>query len=77
MHGTNDAPIANDDFATATEDVAGTTPAVFNVLTNDADVDAGDSKTVTNFTYAGQTHAAGSAITAATARCSTSPPTER
>src|SRR6185436_2886968 len=65
VHGTNDAPIANDDFATATEDVAGTTPAVFNVLTNDADVDAGDSKTVTSFTYAGQTHAAGSAITAA------------
>ena len=49
MHGTNDAPVANDDFATATEDVAGTTPSVFNVLTNDSDVDAGDSKTVTTF----------------------------
>ena len=33
VHGSNDAPIANDDFATATEDVAGTTPSVFNVLT--------------------------------------------
>ena len=63
VNGTNDAPIANDDFATATEDVAGTTPAVFNVLTNDTEIDAGDSKTVTSFTYAGQTQAAGSAIT--------------
>ena len=65
VNGTNDAPIANDDFATATEDVAGTTPSVFNVLANDTDVDAADSKTVTSFSYAGQTNAAGSVITAA------------
>ncbi len=38
---------------------------MFNVLTNDTDVDAADSKTVTSFSYAGQTHAAGSVITAA------------
>src|SRR5262249_21736141 len=64
VHGTNDAPIAIDDFATATEDVAGTTPAVFNVLTNDSDVDSGDSKTVLTFTYAGHTPAAGTTVTA-------------
>ncbi|MEA2879412.1 MAG: large repetitive protein [Hyphomicrobiales bacterium] len=61
VHGTNDAPVANFDFATVAEDTAG--PAGFNVLTNDSDVDAADTKTVSTFTFAGVTHNAGDAIT--------------
>src|SRR5262249_53436514 len=57
--GANDAPVAANDIATATEDVAGTSPAVFNVLNNDGDVDVGDTKEVLTFTYAGQLKNAG------------------
>ncbi len=51
LHGANDAPVANVDTGTATEagglanGTAGTN-ATGNVLTNDTDVDGGDSKTV-------------------------------
>ncbi len=47
IHGSNDAPVATADVGTAVE--AGTAAgsnAVGNVLANDTDVDAGDSKTV-------------------------------
>ena len=43
--GTNDAPVANADAAAVQEDV--TLAASGNVLANDTDVDAGDTKTVT------------------------------
>ena len=52
LQGTNDAPVAVADTATAVEaggtsnGTAGTNPTG-NVLTNDTDVDAGDTKTVT------------------------------
>ena len=42
--GTNDAPVAVANIASAQEDV--TTSATGNVLTNDTDVDSGDTKTV-------------------------------
>jgi len=61
VHGTNDTPVANFDFATVAEDTAG--PAGFNVLTNDSDADAADTKTVTTFTFAGVTNNAGTAVT--------------
>ncbi|MFZ4289706.1 VCBS domain-containing protein [Variovorax sp. HJSM1_2] len=52
IHGANDSPVAQNDTGSAIEaggvmnGTAGT-PASGNVLTNDTDVDAGDSKTVT------------------------------
>ena len=42
--GTNDAPVANADAAAVQEDV--TLAAAGDVLANDTDVDAGDTKTV-------------------------------
>ena len=51
----NDAPVGNADTATTLED----TPITGNVLTNDRDVD-GDTLTVTQYTIAGVSHAAGS-----------------
>ncbi|MDB5469048.1 MAG: hypothetical protein JWR84_608 [Caulobacter sp.] len=48
VHGANDAPIAGDDAGAASKDGNGVpVDAVGNVLTNDADVDGGDAKTVT------------------------------
>lgn len=52
IHGANDAPVAANDTATAVEagGAANGTPGtdgVGNVLTNDTDVDAGDSRSVT------------------------------
>nr|WP_315597930.1 VCBS domain-containing protein [uncultured Cupriavidus sp.] len=54
LHGANDTPVANDDAGNATEagGAANGTPGsdgLGNVLGNDTDVDAGDSKTVTRF----------------------------
>src|SRR5207302_1309772 len=52
IHGANDNPVAVDDAASATEaggvanGTAGVDPTG-NVLTNDTDVDSGDTKTVT------------------------------
>ncbi len=52
IHGANDTPVAQNDTGTAIEaggvmnGTAGT-PATGNVLSNDADVDSGDGKTVT------------------------------
>ena len=56
----NDAPVANADTGTATED----TPLNGNVLTNDTDVD-GDALHVTQFAIGGTTYAAGSTATLA------------
>ena len=56
----NDAPVANADTGTATED----TPLNGNVLSNDTDVD-GDALHVTQFTVGGTTYAAGSTATLA------------
>ena len=56
----NDAPIANADVATATED----TPLAGNVIGNDGDVD-GDALNVTQFVVGGTTYAAGSIATLA------------
>ncbi|RYF93011.1 MAG: tandem-95 repeat protein, partial [Caulobacteraceae bacterium] len=48
VHGANDAPIAVDDSGAASKDGNGVPiDATGNVLTNDTDVDAGDTKTVT------------------------------
>ncbi|AWI52816.1 hypothetical protein DEH84_04820 [Aquabacterium olei] len=56
VNGTNDAPIAVADVATA---MTGQSPATGNVLANDTDVDANDGKTVISAT-------AGSALNAGT-----------
>jgi len=56
----NDAPVARDDRATATED----TPATGNVLRNDTDVD-GDRLEVTQFSVGGSTYTAGQTATLA------------
>ena len=56
----NDAPVAYADIATATED----TPLAGNVLGNDSDID-GDTLTVTQFSIAGTTYAAGATATLA------------
>ena len=48
VHGANDAPVAVDDAGAASKDGDGTPiDATGNVLTNDADVDTGDARTVT------------------------------
>ncbi|WGM40072.1 VCBS domain-containing protein [Caulobacter sp. NIBR1757] len=50
-HGANDAPVAVDDAGAASKDGDGVPiDAVGNVLTNDTDVDSGDSKTVSAIT---------------------------
>ena len=50
-HGANDAPVAVDDAGAASKDGSGVPiDAVGNVLTNDTDVDSGDSKTVSAIT---------------------------
>ena len=51
INGQNDAPVAVVDTDTTLED----TPAAGNVLVNDTDPDAGDTKTVTQFTVPGVT----------------------
>jgi len=48
IKGVNDAPVANNDAATTNED----TPVTIPVLTNDTDVDNGDSKSLTSATGA-------------------------
>jgi VCBS repeat-containing protein len=59
--GTNDAPVAVADVASAVEaggvnnGTAGTDPSG-NVLTNDTDVDTGDTKTVTDFSNSSAVH---------------------
>ena len=58
IHGNNDGPVAVHDNFSTNEDVA----LVANVLTNDTDVDTGDSKSVVNFTVGGTTQAAGTTI---------------
>ena len=50
IHGTNDAPVAVADAASVTEDtntLADPNPVSGNVLTNDTDVDSGDTHSVT------------------------------
>ena len=56
----NDAPVAANDSSTGLED----TPQTGNVLANDHDVD-GDTLSVTQFSIAGATHAAGTTATLA------------
>lgn len=47
IDGVNDGPVAQDDFATANEDLGSNVPAITgNVLDNDSDVDDGDVLTV-------------------------------
>ncbi|MBB3207905.1 CSLREA domain-containing protein, partial [Rhodopirellula rubra] len=67
IHGQNDAPVALTDNATAVEGGglnnadAGTNPTG-NVLTNDTDVDAGDTKTVTGSVVGAATGALGASV---------------
>ncbi|TMJ03980.1 MAG: tandem-95 repeat protein [Alphaproteobacteria bacterium] len=56
----NDAPVAAIDSVAVNED--GLAATGLNVLTNDTDIDVGDSKSVVNFTVNGTTHTAGNAI---------------
>ncbi|MEZ6095180.1 MAG: VCBS domain-containing protein [Pirellulaceae bacterium] len=64
IHGGNEAPDAIDDAATATEaggdanGTAGTNPSG-NVLTNDTDLDSGDTKTVVGVVVGSQSSATG------------------
>ncbi|HET9976438.1 MAG TPA: VCBS domain-containing protein, partial [Burkholderiaceae bacterium] len=68
--GTNDAPVAVVDSATAIEaggignGTAGTNPSG-NVLGNDTDVDSGDTKTVSAFAFGASSGTVGSALTGA------------
>ena len=55
----NDAPVPAADTKTVNED----TPATGNVLTNDTDVDAGTTLTVTKFTIGGVEYTAGATAT--------------
>lgn len=63
IQGANDAPVAADDIVTA---AAGAAAPTGNVLNNDRDVDAGDTKTVT-FAQAGTTATPGAPVAGATA----------
>ncbi|MGG6242578.1 VCBS domain-containing protein [Nodosilinea sp. AN01ver1] len=67
IQGQNDAPIANNDFNSVggTTATLPSTPITGNVLTNDTDVDAGDSKSIgaTTSTANGSTAATTSAVT--------------
>ncbi|GAA4443733.1 VCBS domain-containing protein [Novipirellula rosea] len=71
IQGANDAPIGVDDTATAVESggvanaTAGTNPTG-NVLTNDTDLDSGDTKTVSGVAAGSQVSASGSVATGVT-----------
>ncbi len=60
--GTNDAPVAMADTASVTEDVPVTTTAVTGVLSNDTDIDTGDTKTVSAVAFGATTGTVGSAL---------------
>ena len=68
IQGANDAPVGVDDTATAVESggvanaTAGTNPTG-NVLTNDTDLDSGDTKTVSGVAAGSQVSASGSVAT--------------
>ncbi|MDQ8003742.1 MAG: Ig-like domain-containing protein [Pedobacter sp.] len=51
----NDIPVAVNDVAVVTEDVTLNVPAATGLLSNDSDVDAGTTLTITDFTYPGVT----------------------
>ncbi len=63
IQGANDAPVARDDYNAAKESIAGSgqygeldatgSQAIGNVLTNDTDVDRGDTKTVVDIAVSG------------------------
>ena len=66
VHGADDAPVAKADVGTAVEaGIAAGSNATGNVLPNDTDVDAGDSKTVTTVTFGATTASAGTALSGA------------
>ena len=69
IQGTNDAPIAVNDAATA---YAGSLAETGNVLSNDTDVDSGDTKTVI-YAQSGSTSTPATAVTASSTSTSTSP----
>ncbi|MFQ4137985.1 VCBS domain-containing protein [Nodosilinea sp. PGN35] len=70
IQGANDSPIANDDFNSVSGTAAAlpTTPITGNVLNNDTDVDAGDSKSIgaTTSTATGSTTGTTSGVTVGT-----------
>ena len=70
IHGVNDAPTAVADTADATEkggiaNGSGGSPATGNVLTNDTDPDAGDTKTVTAVSFGAVAGTLGTALAGA------------
>ncbi len=71
----NDAPVADDETGTATEDTTLTVPAASGLLVGDTDVD-GNPLTITQFTVAGVTgtFTAGSPASIRAPRCPPSPP---
>ena len=58
----NDAPVATDDIGAASEDTTLTVNAASGVLSNDSDVDAGDTLSVTTFTDGTTTKNAGETL---------------
>ncbi|RQP24754.1 tandem-95 repeat protein [Albitalea terrae] len=60
--GTNDAPVAVADTASATEDVTLNVAAASGVLVNDTDVDSGDTKTVSGVAFGATTGTVGSGL---------------
>ncbi|PNH95404.1 VCBS domain-containing protein [Vibrio diazotrophicus] len=69
INGSNDAPLANDDYNTAKEELSSTAAtegytATGNVLTNDTDVDSGDGKTITGLAASGSVDSTSVTVTA-------------
>ncbi|MBW8457340.1 MAG: VCBS domain-containing protein, partial [Thiobacillus sp.] len=62
VNGTNDAPVAIADVASVSEDAIVTRTAATGVLSNDTDVDAGDTKAVSAVAFGATSGTVGSAL---------------
>ena len=62
IHGANDAPVAGADTAAATEDATLVASAATGLLTNDSDVDSGDTKTISTVAIGATTGTVGSPL---------------
>ncbi|MFZ3175435.1 MAG: VCBS domain-containing protein, partial [Thiobacillus sp.] len=65
VNGTNDAPVAIADVASVSEDAIVTRTAATGVLSNDTDVDAGDTKAVSAVAFGATSGTVGSALNGA------------
>ncbi|TXH87488.1 MAG: type I secretion C-terminal target domain-containing protein, partial [Rhodoferax sp.] len=63
IQGANDAPIATVDTGSVAENATLTTTAATGVLSNDTDVDSGDSKTVSAVSFGSSSGTVGTALT--------------